>query len=685
MLLSTSAATKTVSALIALVVIVSVLTVGGVAQINLQHTDTANDNTEPNNSMVNSTPIRYGHEINATLSSPTDVDYYAVNVTAGDSIIPRLHLKNMFEESAIQVDIVAPTGEVTTELTNDQNTGPQNTAGIETLGKADTAHTGDVMESDGTYYVRVMEANRTYSGSVQTNDSATYRYNLTVNSKTLDQYEPNENGTTATSLGLDETVNATFAGYDSDVYAVNLTAGQPYTITSRSPDGRYSYAPLGIMRVYKNQSQPVDDPNNGSAYHFDPNGPTVATSTTIHGETESVVFRPPTNATYYVQIAQDPENGNLLEPAPYELTVTETGPNNDLVNATPIEYGQDMTTTLVDGEEDWYMVDGRAGLGLLADISHLEPVRDGSLQVDVLTANGEVMTEFSTSGEDSPNVVSTDPNTYTLAHAADVMESNDTYYVRVSESPANKTNTSTIYEYLLNAEIDELDRYDPNENGITATPIAVNETTQAVFIGYDSDVYAVNTTAGQTYTVNVGVESPQRNFEIQLAVYDDATDAVDDPASMANGTPVAYTAGLSYAEHLTFTAAENGTYYVQLVQSNARPSLFRWTNYTITVTGNRTAPDTDGEQPPGNSDSNSDTDADGLSDKRERELGTNLRAADTDGDGLSDRREVVELGTAPLRRDTDDDGLTDDCELLNEMGPLTPDSDGDGTPDGREI
>ena len=681
--ISKSAATKTVSALIAIAVIVSVTTVGGTAQTSSQTSNASSTDAESNDSLANATRITYGHEINATLSSPDDVDYYAVNATAGNSVIPRLYLKNMFEGSAIQVDVVAPTGEVTTELTNDLITGPQNTAGLATIDQSDTAYTGNVIESDGLYYVRVMEANGTYSGPVQTNNSVTYRYNLTVNSTTLDQYEPNENGTTATSLGLGETANATFAGYDSDVYAVNLTAGQSYTIDFRSPEGRYSSDPSLRFWVYQNQSQPVDDPDNGSAYHFEPNGSTVATSTTLRGENESVVFQPPTNGTYYIQFVQDSQNGNLLDTAPYELTVTETGPNDDVANATPIEYGQDVTTTLRDGEADWYAVDGRAGRGLLADLRYREPVPGGSLQVDVLTANGEVVTEFSTGGEDAPNVVSTDPNTYTHAHGVDVMESNDTYYIRVMESPAAETNASAVYEYVLNAETDELDRYDPNENGTTATPIGVNETTAAVFKGYDSDVYAVNVTAGQTYDINVGIESPQRTLEIRLAVYNAATDAVDDPAATSNGTPVAHVTGLSSREKLTFTAEENGTYYVQLVQSAVTPSLFRWTNYTLTVTRNGSISPDDGEQLPGSGDS--DADGDGLSDDRERELGTDPRTTDTDGDGVSDHREVVALGTNPLQRDTDDDGLTDDCELRNDMDPLNSDTDGDGTSDGQEV
>lgn len=109
---SRSTATKTASAFLALAVLVSVGAVGGVAQTDTGDRTASGEGAEPNDSMVNATPIAYGAEVDANLSSPSDVDYYAVNATAGDAIIPRLHLRNTFAESAIQVDVVAPTGEV---------------------------------------------------------------------------------------------------------------------------------------------------------------------------------------------------------------------------------------------------------------------------------------------------------------------------------------------------------------------------------------------------------------------------------------------------------------------------------------------------------------------------------------------------------------------------------------------
>ena len=79
-----------------------------------------------------------------------------------------------------------------------------------------------------------------------------------------------------------------------------------------------------------------------------------------------------------------------------------------------------------------------------------------------------------------------------------------------------------------------------------------------------------------------------------------------------------------------------------------------------------------------------DTDGDGLSDGLEAAYCSNPLVADTDGDGLLDGREA-EIGTSPTRADTDGDGLSDSAELAAGTDPLNPDTDDDGLPDGREL
>ncbi len=96
-------------------------------------------------------------------------------------------------------------------------------------------------------------------------------------------------------------------------------------------------------------------------------------------------------------------------------------------------------------------------------------------------------------------------------------------------------------------------------------------------------------------------------------------------------------------------------------------------------------------------DVNLDSDADGLTDQRETELGTDPMNADTDADGVGDAEDQFPndgtettdangdgLGdnANPVVIDTDADGLPDDRELELGLDPTNPDTDADGFADG---
>lgn len=84
-----------------------------------------------------------------------------------------------------------------------------------------------------------------------------------------------------------------------------------------------------------------------------------------------------------------------------------------------------------------------------------------------------------------------------------------------------------------------------------------------------------------------------------------------------------------------------------------------------------------------NYDSDEDLDYDGLTNKEEKELGTNPRIADTDMDGLEDKYEIEISKTDPLKADSDDDGINDADEIELKLDPLKADSKGDGVKDGE--
>lgn len=82
-------------------------------------------------------------------------------------------------------------------------------------------------------------------------------------------------------------------------------------------------------------------------------------------------------------------------------------------------------------------------------------------------------------------------------------------------------------------------------------------------------------------------------------------------------------------------------------------------------------------------DSDEDLDLDGLTNKQEKEYGTNPELYDTDMDGLDDNYELFTSKTDPLKKDTDGDGLNDYDEIELGLDPLKADSKGDGIKDGN--
>ncbi|MDA2922930.1 thrombospondin type 3 repeat-containing protein [Patescibacteria group bacterium AH-259-L07] len=85
--------------------------------------------------------------------------------------------------------------------------------------------------------------------------------------------------------------------------------------------------------------------------------------------------------------------------------------------------------------------------------------------------------------------------------------------------------------------------------------------------------------------------------------------------------------------------------------------------------GGEPRPDISGREP---SPETIDSDADGLSDAKERELGTNRNSPDSDNDGLFDKEEVDVYLTDPLESDTDTDGILDGEEVKQGTDPNDP-------------
>lgn len=79
-----------------------------------------------------------------------------------------------------------------------------------------------------------------------------------------------------------------------------------------------------------------------------------------------------------------------------------------------------------------------------------------------------------------------------------------------------------------------------------------------------------------------------------------------------------------------------------------------------------------------------DTDADGLIDALELQMGTDPTVADTDQDGLSDSYELLKVGTDPTLADSDEDQIGDATELAMGTDPLDADTHRVGRLDSAE-
>jgi hypothetical protein len=81
----------------------------------------------------------------------------------------------------------------------------------------------------------------------------------------------------------------------------------------------------------------------------------------------------------------------------------------------------------------------------------------------------------------------------------------------------------------------------------------------------------------------------------------------------------------------------------------------------------------------------SDDDNDGLTDERERQIGTNPVDSDTDDDGVLDGQDNCPLVANPNQVDKDKDGVGDSCDSADNSVPAAPaDTDRDGVPDSRD-
>ena len=282
------------------------------------------DPTEPNEDRANATPVETGTNVTGELAAG-DQDWYAFEATAGRAILPRLELRGPNRERSIRFGIYGPNGEFISAYPNDGMGGDPYSAGVDTIGESGPAEGAAFAEANGTYYVRVSAG---YEA-----DNGTGPYALSVATRRLDRFDPNQRAETATHLTPNVTVNATVTAYDPDWYAFEAAAGDRINVSVDSPF-------MSEMDVLV----------------YGPDG-TVLRSSGLFDPPLNLTINAVEDGTYRVALRQSDIHTWLLEEVPYDLSVDAAAgaatPDADadrLSDAEEAEYGTDPNCADTDGD-----------------------------------------------------------------------------------------------------------------------------------------------------------------------------------------------------------------------------------------------------------------------------------------------------------------------------------------------
>ncbi|GEM88597.1 S8 family serine peptidase [Oceanithermus desulfurans] len=232
------------------------------------------DPYEPNDDTANATPVTAGTTYKGILQadSGTDVDYYALNVTSGQTYV--LNTETLSGNADLVLTLLDDDG-TTVIAQNDSNQDFTDDAWLE--------YTAD---ADKTVYIIIQDAN---GGSSPFN-----AYALDIASPLVSETEPNGSATvsgttisnvdtaSAQTVALGTVVSASIdPDGDDDIFAVTLTAG---TTLVADVEAYASGAPDTMLAVY------------------DSNGDQVAFNDDFTGRESRLEFTPGTSGTYYVLV-----------------------------------------------------------------------------------------------------------------------------------------------------------------------------------------------------------------------------------------------------------------------------------------------------------------------------------------------------------------------------------------------
>ncbi|WP_136415215.1 pre-peptidase C-terminal domain-containing protein [Herbaspirillum sp. ST 5-3] len=454
--------------------------------------------------------VSVGGSVSGTIDSSSDADWYGVTLTAGN--IYTIRLQGSHSDNGTLSDPLI-SGVYNSSGTLIYNTYADDQDGMDSrLSFSPT--------TSGTYYI-----------AAEGWGSSTGTFHLSV-AQTASDVAGSTSTTSSLPVGGSTTVTIDQA-YDQDWYAITLTAGNTYQFTLSGSGGNTAPVIYGIYDASGNYDGGyATGASNGSSY------------------TATASFTPMSSGTYYVD-AYSYYAGN------YTLSATQTAADvaANVGTTGTVSVGGSVTGTIdTSSDADWY------GVSLTANTTYTIRLQGSG------SSNGTLYDPLISGIYDANGVYVS--NTY-----ADDQDGRDssinftpsstgTYYIS-AEGYSNYTGTFRL-------SVNDSGSSDIAANTNTTGTVAVGgSVTGTIGSTTDADWYAVNLTAGSTYTVRM-----QGSGSSNGTLYDPLISGIYN----SGGVLVANT----YADdqdgrdsRLDFTPTSSGTYYVSAEGYGSYTGTFR--------------------------------------------------------------------------------------------------------------
>ena len=502
------------------------------------------DRFEPNDAVGQATPLEPGEYDDLTITEG-DVDFYAVDVEAGDAISASLNFSHA--QGDLDLYVLSPAAEVVAR----------------NVTETDDENVSAVAAQSGTYYVAVVGFE---------NATARYDLGLTVSDgdeqTAADELEPNDSFDTARSLDPGTFRNLSITRDDVDVYAVDVATGE--TVSSRI-DFAHSAGDLDL-------------------FLFGPDRSPLQQSTS-QTDGESVTHVASEGGTYYVAVA-----GFDGATAEYDMVVERSTdssdgttaddrfePNDNRSTATPLDPGTYETLAITDGDFDVFTVDLEAGERLTADVRFRHS--EGDIDAGLFGPTGEFLqSSESVTDDERLSVVADQAGAYTIL-VLSATNGTTPYSLEVAVEDAGGGTDTPVSKPVPVGE------FEPNDDFDSATRLAPGRYENLSLTADDADVYAVEGAAGETLSASINFSHAAG--DLGLLLFDESRRVLERSTSDTDSERVSTELENNGTYYLVVASADrvSTTYDLTLVQSGAtRPDPERdvlgwengyWANETL--------------------------------------------------------------------------------------------------------